>query len=378
MFGRGAMEGVAGLMKGLKLSEEERKGVRIRISGKEKGKSTEAQAVGKVMSEKLAHPDAICLSLGKVWCPIKGIRCKEVGENRFVFTFLHESGKRKAIDDGPWMFDKDLVVVEDFDPSKRIENYAFNNIPIWVRVFDLPLGMMNGESAEEIGNNIGQFVEADTAMDGNAIGRFMRIKIRMRIDKPLMRGFTLEEEEEEGGQQKKKKGKGAEDEDEDGEWCRFEYEYLPNVCYTCGIIGHGEKDCAIKLKKGEKQQFGKWLKAEFGQRRGSEEGGLWRRSERGFEGNRNYGFSRSFGRTGSGSGSLSWRKSGLNGKLEGGEEVTSPAKIKENLERTGIPKRLDLNTVVGKTNVVQQESITGEGVVVTGRGEHNMVIDKTE
>ena len=60
-----------------------------------------------------------------------------------MFTFHQETGKRKALDDGPWMFDKDLVVVEDYVPSKRPEDYQFNNIPIWVRVFYLPLGMMN-------------------------------------------------------------------------------------------------------------------------------------------------------------------------------------------------------------------------------------------
>jgi hypothetical protein len=92
---------------------------------------------------------------GRVWCPIKGIDCKEAGNNKFVFTFYQESGKRKALDNGPWMFDKDLVVVEDYVPSRRMEDYEFNNVPIWVRFFNLPLGMMNAESAEEIGNTIG-------------------------------------------------------------------------------------------------------------------------------------------------------------------------------------------------------------------------------
>ena len=41
------------------------------------------------------------------------------------------------------MFDKELMVVENYDPSKRIEDYEFNDIPIWVRIFSLPLGMMN-------------------------------------------------------------------------------------------------------------------------------------------------------------------------------------------------------------------------------------------
>lgn len=243
----------------------------------------ELQAVGKVLSDRLAHSDAIRLSLGSVWCPIKGIDCKDVGDNRFMFTFYQDSRKRKAIDNGPGMFDKDLVVVENFVPSKRIEDYAFNNIPIWVRVYNLPLGMMNVESTEDIGNIIGQFVEADTEADGTAIGNFLRIKIRMRIYKPLMRGFTLEGEEEEAGKGKMKEKDGGGGEEEENGWCRFEYEFLLDFCYTCGIIGHGEKDCSTILEKGGKSQFGRWLKADMDQRRSSHDNGGWRTRGRGRE-----------------------------------------------------------------------------------------------
>ncbi|KAI5012658.1 hypothetical protein ZWY2020_024924 [Hordeum vulgare] len=130
------------------------------------------------------------------------------------------------------MFDKDLVVVEEYVPSKRLEDYEFNDIPIWLHVFKLPLGMMNEESAEEIGNIIGKFVEADSGVYGNAIEMFMRIKIKMKIDKTIMRGFTLEDEE--GNPSTKKSVKYGKDEEDDGGWCRFEYEYLSDFCYTCG------------------------------------------------------------------------------------------------------------------------------------------------
>lgn len=307
------MEGVGNMMRRLKSTEEERKGVKIRMLAKEKGKSTEPMAVGKVMSEKPAHPDAISLSLGRVWCPIKGTDCKEVGDNMFMITFKQESGKRRALEDGPWMFDKDLVIVEDYDPGKRLEDYEFNDIPIWVRIFSLPLGMMNEEAAEEIGNIIGRFVEVDAGTDGKAIGKFMRVKVRMNIEKPIMRGFTLEEEDDQHKQKQKKKMNinGTEEEEEEGLWCRFEYEFMPDFCYTCGIIGHGEKDCSIKLKKGERAQFGSWLKADVGRRRASNDDSWgWKGKNRGGENYMSYGFSRSSGRSGSGSDSLSWRKEG--------------------------------------------------------------------
>ncbi|KAE8799233.1 LRR receptor-like serine/threonine-protein kinase FLS2 [Hordeum vulgare] len=349
------MEVVAGLMRGLKLSEEERRGVKIKVSMKEKGKLVAAQAVGKVLSERLAHPDAVRLSPGRVWCPIKGIECKEVGENLFVFTFNQESGKRRALEDGPWMFEKDLMVVEDYDPGKRLEEYGFNETPIWVRIFNLPLGMMNAEAAEEIGNVVGSFVEADVGMDGSALGKFLRVKIRMKLDKPIMRGFTLDDEEHEARQQHKR-------------------------------MGHGQKACSTKLAKGEKAQFGGWLQADMGRRKlYGEEEGPWRGRGRGAGGARSFGAARSFEKSGSGSDSLSWRKDdsrsteGRRGEAEKGEEVTSPPKLPATGPKDlGRPKKLILEGQAVEEEVIKTRYGGGRGDPAQVEQTHNTQEDGAE
>jgi hypothetical protein len=48
-------------------------------------------------------------------------------------------------------------VVVDFDGRKRLEDIMFDNIPIWIRVSGIPLGMMNKETGEMIGNEVGVF-----------------------------------------------------------------------------------------------------------------------------------------------------------------------------------------------------------------------------
>jgi hypothetical protein len=49
-----------------------------------------------------------------------------------LFTFHQPSGKRRALEEGPWMFGKDLVVMVDFDESKALEELVLAFIPIWV------------------------------------------------------------------------------------------------------------------------------------------------------------------------------------------------------------------------------------------------------
>ncbi|XP_073360407.1 uncharacterized protein [Aegilops tauschii subsp. strangulata] len=193
------MEEVDGLMKGLRLSVAERRGLKIGANEKKKGHdwvSDELQAVGRLLSERPAHAGVVEHTLGRIWRPIKGVDCKELEENTFLFMFRQASGWTRALEDGPWWFDKELLVMEEFDPDKTVEEYEFNIIPMWIRDFGLPLGSMNRDTGELIGKDFHDLVEVDVGHDGKAAGKFLRIKVKLDIKLPLMRGFVLEREEE--------------------------------------------------------------------------------------------------------------------------------------------------------------------------------------
>ncbi|KAE8800157.1 LRR receptor-like serine/threonine-protein kinase FLS2 [Hordeum vulgare] len=274
------------------------------------------------------------------------------------------------------MFEKDLVVVEDYDPGKRPEDYAFNEVPIWVRIFSLPLGMMNVDAAEVIGNIIGSYVEPDVGGNGEAMGRFMRVKIRMNIDKPIMRGVMLDEASL-GAGQKHKKNMNIDGgrEEEEGAWCRFEYEFLPDFCYACGFVGHSEKVCEMRLEKGEQAQFGGWLRADMGRRKlHGEESGSWRGRGRGAGGVKPFGSSRSQERSGSESDSLSWRKDssrsteGKQVETEKGQEVTSPVKQRTRVEREqGNPKREEFKVALDHIGDLKAPGPDGMPLIVYKR-----------
>ena len=57
----------------------------------------------------------------------------------------------------------------------------------------------------------------------------MRVRVLIDITKPLCRGrkVTLE--------------------DGTTHWVSFKYEQLPNFCYWCGKLTHGDKDCPLWL-----------------------------------------------------------------------------------------------------------------------------------
>jgi hypothetical protein len=98
---------------------------------------------------------------------------------------------------------------------------------------------------EMIVEMISDVLEVDVDDDKMAVGRYMRVKVKLDIHKPFMRGVTMDV----GGDPKEKM-----------KWCPLVYEYLLDFCYTCGLIGHTNHLCEVQLHKGEAQQFSRALR----------------------------------------------------------------------------------------------------------------------
>jgi hypothetical protein len=94
------MESVEEMMKRMNLTAAEAKGIKVGDVGssREAGKLDQA---GKVFSEKLVSAEGLTNALGRIWCPMRGVTCKDLGENMFLFTFNQAVGKRRALEDGP-------------------------------------------------------------------------------------------------------------------------------------------------------------------------------------------------------------------------------------------------------------------------------------
>jgi hypothetical protein len=88
------LEGVEGRLKSLKLSDAEKKGIKLgkkQVCSPTMGK---LQAVGKLYSVRPAKAEYVGRTLGKIWSPFSGVDCKDLGRNRFLFLFYEETGKK--------------------------------------------------------------------------------------------------------------------------------------------------------------------------------------------------------------------------------------------------------------------------------------------
>ena len=119
------LEGVDGKLRNLKLSDAEKKSIRIGKGQANSSSTGKLQAVGKILSEKPARYEQVKKAFSALWSPFDGVECKDMGKNRFLFNFHDEVSRNKAVNSGPWDFYGSLIVIENFSPNKTIDDYEF-------------------------------------------------------------------------------------------------------------------------------------------------------------------------------------------------------------------------------------------------------------
>ena len=115
----------------------------------------------------------------------------------------------------------------------------------------LPLNRQGEVNLKKIGRMLGTVLEVDVARSGpSASMRFVQIRIRVVVNRPLATGFPMGREYL------------------PVLWVPFKYKKLGSVCYGCGRIGHEVKNCpveGIRLLSSEQISegiYGNWLRVE--------------------------------------------------------------------------------------------------------------------
>ncbi|KAK2647505.1 hypothetical protein Ddye_014994 [Dipteronia dyeriana] len=124
-----------------------------------------------------------------------------------------------------------------------------------------------------MGGLIGEVQETDTSPTGECVGSFLRVRVLVRIDRPLRRILRVDVLRD-----------GTES------IMLLRYERLPDHCYRYGRLGHVVRDCLMapvgEVSENYNLMFGSWLRASSpirsGKTRTGKEGVRWEGDLQGF------------------------------------------------------------------------------------------------
>lgn len=69
--------------------------------------------VGKLLVDHIVLKDYFRALLLRIWLPVGSVSFQVIGGNMFIAKFEEEGDKRQILEGRPWIFDGNLVALED-------------------------------------------------------------------------------------------------------------------------------------------------------------------------------------------------------------------------------------------------------------------------
>ncbi|TXG47751.1 hypothetical protein EZV62_027045 [Acer yangbiense] len=184
--------------------------------------------MGKLLSNKVVNKEAFIRVISRIWQVSRGVEVESVSGNIFSFHFHCEEDRQRVIAGGPWNFDDELLVLEKPVGKGVIETLSFNLAKFWIQIHQISIICMTRKIGWFLGGLIGEVLDVDGGNTREARGKFMRVRVRIDIKKPLKRCLGVDI-----------MGDGAET------LMILRYERLRIHCFKCGMVDHKVADCLV-------------------------------------------------------------------------------------------------------------------------------------
>ena len=208
------------------LSEEEERGAKV----SRQKEVVVYRLAGKFLTKRVLNVDAIACTFKPLWKPIGELKIRDIGDNILLFEFDDILDLERVLEYKPWSYDRNLVVFQRTVDAESALSLDYSFTTFWMQIHNITPNLVTQETGESIGNRLGTVLQVADPKDDGTGGEFLRVRIKLDISRPLPRCCKLWNEGKLVG------------------WVGLRFERLPNFCYWCRRVGHGERDCEVWLR----------------------------------------------------------------------------------------------------------------------------------
>uniref|UniRef100_K3YY50 CCHC-type domain-containing protein n=1 Tax=Setaria italica TaxID=4555 RepID=K3YY50_SETIT len=173
-----------------------------------------------------------------IW-DLKGeVVSRDLRDNRYLLEFKSERGLKYVLRGGPWKYRGDALIIVRYDGFTRLSDVVIESIPLWVCLYDILIGMMTDSFVRALGSKIGGVMEI-----GEAVRDFKRVRVNFPLANALQPSVHI-----------RVKGHGV-------MVFLVKHEGVPHFCFTCGRIGHADRECPDEVHGDGGVRYGTKLRA---------------------------------------------------------------------------------------------------------------------
>ncbi|KAL5553670.1 hypothetical protein UlMin_041071 [Ulmus minor] len=209
-------------------------------------------AAGRVLSQKFFSKMAISRILARAWSTKAPWTVEDVDRsecNTFRFIFHSKEDRKQILERGPWLVNKDVIIIKEWDPNVSLNKISFATTPIWVQFHGIPLAFMTKENMWKIGEKAGGALQVKIT-EQSKWKPMVRAQLSVMVNNPLFPGFYLPMNAMKPI------------------WIQVKYERIQDLCFQCGRLGHDRESCSEEhpttvaaLDRSIVLLFGPWMKA---------------------------------------------------------------------------------------------------------------------
>ncbi|CAA0811789.1 Uncharacterized mitochondrial protein AtMg01250, partial [Striga hermonthica] len=205
---------------------------------------------GKVIGDRIASWNGVTRTMSQIWRLRQPMEVKELGTNYFQFIFQCKEDKDRVAKGINWSIDNQYLLLTEWKTGLSPSHPIFQELPIWVQVFNVPLNWISSEVGLKIGKIFPRVNNVVVVGAGSHGGKILRLLVSVNLNESLPRCANIRLGDQIVS-------------------VSFKYEKLINMCHYCGLVGHLDRSCseridAIKNNSLKEGQFGEWMRAPDG------------------------------------------------------------------------------------------------------------------